>query len=257
MVYPRSQSSRLLSSLSSALAWAEKWDLPINPNQCACLTAENLPPLSPSFSAADTDHRIPQFTDVRDLGVPLDTTFSASAHCIEAANTARGLLFLVRRSFCELSKTAFTPTNCALVRPHLEYAMEANAPTLRADINQLERVQHLARRLVRGLRHAPYEERLRQLNLFSLDRRRLQADRILADCNIFKREVDLNPSEFFLRPTRAGLRGHIYRLLQGPSRLRRMSGAFSVRIVKFSNRISAHQVLAPSVSIFKKQLDHH
>ncbi len=33
----------------------------------------------------------PQVTDVRDLGVPLDATFTASAHCIEAANTARRL----------------------------------------------------------------------------------------------------------------------------------------------------------------------
>ncbi len=246
MVYPRSQSSRLLSSLSFAWAWAGKWDLPINPNKCACLTVGNLPPLSPSFSAADTDHRIPQVTDVRDLGVPLDTTFTASVHYIEAANTARRLLLLVRRSFCELSKTAFTPLYCALVRPHQEYAMETNAPTLRADINHFERVQRLATRIV-SLRHVPYEERLRQLNLFSLERRRLRADLILA-FKIFKGEVNLNPSEFFL---------HTFRLLQGPSRLRRRSCAFSVRIVKFWNRLPAHLVLAPSVSISKKQLDRH
>ncbi len=122
----------------------------------------------------DTDHRIPQVTDVRDLGVTLDTTFTTSAHCLEAANTARHLLFMVLRSFCELSKTAFTPLYCALVRSHLENAMEANTPTLRADINQLERVQRLTTRLVRGLRHVPYEERLRQLKLFSLERRRLR-----------------------------------------------------------------------------------
>ncbi len=134
--------------------------------------------------------------------------------------------------------------------------MEANAPTLRADINQLERVQRLATRLVRGLRHVPYDERLRQLKLFSLERRRLLADLILA-FTIFKGEVDLNPSEFFLRPPQAGLRGHTYRFLQGPSRLRRRSGAFSVRVVKYWNRLPAHLVLAPSVSILKKQLDRH
>ncbi len=134
--------------------------------------------------------------------------------------------------------------------------MEANAPTLRADINQLERVQRLATRLVRGLHHVPYEERLCQLNLFSLERRRLRADLILAS-KFFKEEVDLNPSEFFLRPSRTGLRGHTYRLLQGPSRLRRRSGAFSVRIVKFWNRLPAHLVWASSVSIFKKQMDRH
>ncbi len=134
--------------------------------------------------------------------------------------------------------------------------MEAHAPTLRADINQLERVQRLATRIVRGLRHVPYEERLRQFNLFSLERRHLRADLILA-FKIFKGEVDLNPSEFFPRPPRAGLRGHTYRLLQGPSRLRRRSGAFSVRVVKYWNRLPAHLVLAPSVRIFKKQLDRH
>ncbi len=115
----------------------------------------------------------------------------------------------------------------------------------------IERLQRLVTRLVRGLRHVPYEERLRQLNLFSLERRRLRADLIMA-FNVFKGEIDLNPSEFFLRPPRAGLRGHTYRLLQGPSRLRRRSGAFSVRIVKFWNRLPAHLVLPPSVSIFKK-----
>ncbi len=126
--------------------------------------------------------------------------------------------------------------------------MEANTPTLRADINQPERVQRLATRLVRGLCHVPNEEILRKLNLFSLERRRLRANLILA-FKVFKGEV--NPSGFFLRPPRAGLQGHTYRLLQGPSRLRRRSGAFSVWVVKYWNRLPARLVLSPSVSIFK------
>ncbi len=88
--------------------------------------------------------------------------------------------------------------------------MEAYAPTLRAFISQLERGPRLATRLVRGLSHVPYEERLRQLNLFSLERRFLRADLILA-FKIFKGEVDLNPTDFFLRRPRAGLRGHTHR----------------------------------------------
>ncbi len=72
--------------------------------------------------------------------------------------------------------------------------MEANAPILRAEINQFERVQRLATRLVRGLRHMPYEERLRQLNLFSLERRCLRDDLIMA-FKLFK--GDVNP---FLPP---------------------------------------------------------
>ncbi len=68
---------------------------------------------------------------------------------------------------------------------------------MRADINQLERVQRLAARLVRALRHVPYEERFRQLNLFLLERRRLQADLMLA-IKISKGEVDLSSLDFFL-----------------------------------------------------------
>ncbi len=99
----------------------------------------------------------------------------------------------------------------------------------------------------------PYGERLRRLNLFSLERRRLRVDLILP-FNIWEGEVDLNPSDFILRPPRAGLRGHTYRLL--PSRLRRRNGAFSVRVVKYWNRLPVHVVLSPSVlSIFKKQLE--
>ncbi len=57
----------------------------------------------------------------------------------------------------------------------------------------------------------------------------------------------------------AGIKACPYELtqdgLQEPSHLRRRSGAFSVRVVKFWNRIPVHLVLSPSVSIFKKQLD--
>ncbi len=49
---------------------------------------------------------------------------------------------------------------------------------------------------MRGLRHVPYEDGLRQINLFSLDRRRLPADHVLA-FKIFKGVIDLSPSDFF------------------------------------------------------------
>ncbi len=121
---------------------------------------------------------------------------------------SKAIAFHGPKILCELSKTTFIPLHCVKGRPHLKYAMEANAPTLRADVNQLKRVQRLATRLVRGLRHMPYVKRLRQFN-FSLERRRLRADLILA-FKIFKGEVDLNPSDFFHRPPPAGLLRHSY-----------------------------------------------
>ncbi len=82
-----------------------------------------------------------------------------------------------------------------------------------------------------GLRHVPYEERIRQPNLFSLERRRLRADLILA-IKVLKDDINLSPPEFPLHSHRTGLRGLAYIILQGPSGLRRRSSAFSVRVVK-------------------------
>ena len=58
------------------------------------------------------------------------------------------------------------------VRPHLEYCIQACTPTLRRDIETLEKVQRRATKLVPSLRNLPYEDRLRRLNLPTLEERR-------------------------------------------------------------------------------------
>ncbi len=116
-----------------------------------------------SFNPDGSGTPIAVSTIVKDLGVQTDNMFSPSAQCTAAANKARRLIFMIRRSFQDLSNSAFIPLYGALVRPHLEYGTPACSPNLIADINHLERIQRLATRFVTGMRHLPYEERLQRL----------------------------------------------------------------------------------------------
>ncbi len=120
-------------------------------------------------------------------------------------NKARRLIFMIRRSFQDFSKLVFMPYE-ALVRPHLEYDMPACSPNLVADINHLERIQRLATRLVTGIRHLPYEDRLQLLGLHSLQRRRLRVDLITA-FKIIMGLLDVDPNLPFLPPLVAALEG--------------------------------------------------
>ncbi len=69
------------------------------------------------------------------MGVLMDNSFSPSIHCKEAATKAKRMRFMIRRSFTELS--AFAVIYNLLVRPHLEYAMQACSPNLVADADCL------------------------------------------------------------------------------------------------------------------------
>ncbi len=150
-----------------------------------------------------------------------------------------------------LSPEIFRPLYLSLVRPILEFGLQASTPYLRQDIILIEKLQRLATRMVKGLRDLSYENRLRRLNLFSIERRLLRGDLILA-YNVFQGRLDVPLEEFFEAPTE---RRHDFQLRHRRFHRARRGAAFSVRLPPKWNALPLEVVTAPTLDLFKRMMD--
>ena len=196
------------------------------------------------------------------MGVIIDDKLTFRNHMSAKISKANTMIYLIKHTFKFLNADMFNLIYKALVRPQVEYATPVWSPTLKMDIEAIERVQHRATKLLPDIASLKYEERLQHLKLPTLQYRRLRQDLIFIHKHTHQLiELDTKtqclvcpPDHDMLTPTLSlNNRGHAHKF-----QIHHHQGArnkfLSSRVLNTWNNLDNKTVQVSTVNAFKNKI---
>ena len=244
----------LQEDLTALDEWAKIWKLRFNPTKCHVL---HIGRKNPRYLYHLNGHMLPEVTSEKDLGVIINEDLKSEINTLYQAEKANKMLGLIRRTFSYLNKDSFLMLYKTYVRPHLEYCQQALHPYLEKDTECIEKVQRRATKLVQSIEHLPYEDRLKELGLYTLSDRRIRAD-MIGVYKIIHGYTDIKMDRLFAINNQSDTRGHTFKLIVPKTcktNIRR--NAFSQRIVVPWNKLHEDIVDSLNAKEFKRNYDKH
>jgi len=209
---------------------------------------------NPCYQYRLRDEGIESSPAKKDSGVLVDEKLDMSYQCELTAQKANCIFGCIKNSMASRSREVILPLCSALVRPHLESCVQLWSPQHKKDMELLEQVHRRATKMTRGLEHLCCEEKLRELGLFSLEKRNLGGD-LMAAFQYLKGAYRKDGEYLFLKACYNRTRSNGFKLRQGRFRLDIRKNFFTVRIVKHWKKLPREAVKAPSLETFKARLD--
>ena len=245
----------LQDDLDAMHKWTDTSLLKFHPDKCVSMRIGNSQVEDRQYNM--DKHSLKKSEVEKDIGVFIDEKLSFGTHVENKVNKANSMMGIIRRTFEYLDESSFLLLYKALVRPHLEYANQVWAPTLKKQEIEIENVQRRATKLIPGYKDLTYEERLRKLNLPTLKYRRTRGD-MIEMYKIITGKYDPDVSNFItLNNSNYETRGHQYKLEKEGARLNIRKRCFTHRTTDLWNSLPPHVVSAKTVINFEIKLDRH
>jgi hypothetical protein len=242
----------LQQDLDNLNHWSQKWQMQFNVDKCSVI---HLGHKNNLYNYKLGDANLKNADKEKDLGVIVSGSGKWSEQCNVAVKKANSTLGIIKRHITSRRKDIIVKLYKTLVRPQLEYCVQAWCPHLRKDIENIERVQRRATKLIGGgCNGLNYVDRLSRAGLISLEKRRERGD-LIQVFKLIKGIDNVDYSKFFTLAENSRTRGHSYKLLKDRARLDVRGNFFSQRVVNCWNSLPATVVEAKSINSFKNRLD--
>ena len=241
---------QLRSDIKRLYDWSVDWQMLFNSDKCKTLHIGYANAITDYFLG---DVVVKTVKEEKDLGIIIHHSLKTSSQCVAAANSANKILGMINRTIVNKDTRIILKLYQSLVRPKLEYCIQAWRPYLQKDIDLMEKVQRRATRMMTKDKNLSYHDRLKKFGLTTLETRRLRGD-LIEVFKFFKGYYNVDFNKFF-QLSSTHLRGHKLKMYKPRVHLDIRKYFFSVRVIDEWNSIPASILNCTTVETFKKNID--
>ena len=259
-IYGKSNTSQeqdlIQQDLNTLQEWSNKWLLAFHPDKCHTIKLGKRKSNAEYYLKQQNGERsaLNETTTEKDLGVLVDNQLAFKEQVASAVAKGNKVLGVIRRSFNTGDKEVFVKLYKSIVRPLLEYGNVIWHPTLKSLEKDIEDVQRRATKMIGSIKNLPYNERLRILQLPSLQHRRKRGD-VIETYKYITGKYSSSKPEWPINNNQN--RGNGYKLSKGRPKQRTRINFLTNRVINDWNKLPVSVVQAETLNQFKNRLDKH
>jgi hypothetical protein len=198
-------------------------------------------------------HMLSEVEEHDDLGILRSTDFQYSRHVSNMATKVSRVCGMFCRAFVSRSREFMLRLWLSYLRPKLEYASQVWNGSI--GVSKLEFIQRRFTKRIRGISSVSYGNRLQQLQLPSLEDRRLYLDRVFLH-KLLTGKLNVNPSDLCINRVKLITRSHATSIVTYRPKSATIGRNFSFRAAKIWNLLPLILKTTCSSTVFKKSLQH-